>query len=90
MLKDKVTKSFREAILECYLSHGFGSMPKREIDVLLFNLTSSIEQIKVNPNYRHFVLSLTLPGMVGAQLQDIGVDVRALKKTNLNAEVAYL
>ena len=89
MLKDKVTKSFREAILECYLSHGFGSMPKREIDVLLFNLTSSIEQIKVNPNYRHFVLSLTLPGMV-AQLQDIGVDVRALKKTNLNAEVAYL
>jgi hypothetical protein len=90
VLKDKVTKAFTEAFLERYLPHGFGSMPKREIDVLLFNLISSIEQIKGNPNYRHSVLSLALAGKVGAQLQDIGVDVRALGKTNLNAKVAYV
>ena len=49
-----------------------------------------IESHQGNPNYRHSVISLTLAGKVGAQLQDIGVDVRALGKTNLNAEVAYV
>lgn len=31
-----------------------------------------------NPNYRHSVISLTLVGKVGAQLQEMGIEVRAL------------
>jgi glycosyltransferase involved in cell wall biosynthesis len=37
-----------------------------------------IESHQGNPNYVHSVISLTLVGKVGAQLQEIGVEVRAV------------
>ncbi|MHB8915504.1 MAG: glycosyltransferase family 4 protein [Thiobacillus sp.] len=38
-----------------------------------------IESHQGNPNYRHSVISLTLVGKVGTQLQEMGVEVRALE-----------
>lgn len=51
MLRGKDAEGFAESFLDRYLANGFGSMQKREIDVLLFHLLSSIEQIKGKSNY---------------------------------------
>ncbi|MGI0013727.1 MAG: glycosyltransferase, partial [Nitrososphaera sp.] len=42
-----------------------------------------IESHQDNPKYRHSVISITLVGKVGTQLQEIGVEVRALGMCSL-------
>ena len=51
MLKDKSAEDFVTKFLEYYLANGFGALQKREIDVLVFHLISSLEQIKDKSNY---------------------------------------
>lgn len=50
-VKVKDPAAFVKAFLERYLGNGFGTMQKREIDVLVFHLISDISQIKGQSNY---------------------------------------
>jgi hypothetical protein len=52
MLTDAQKLKFGNDFVERYLSHGFGSMTKSEIDILVFHLISEAEVIKDESNYR--------------------------------------
>lgn len=52
MLTDAQKLKFGNDFVERYLSHGFGSMTKSEIDILVFHLISEAEEIKDESNYR--------------------------------------
>lgn len=45
-------ENFGKEFLKNYLSHGYGTMPKREIDILVFHLISESKDIKGKPNYK--------------------------------------
>lgn len=51
MLKGKDAEAFVETFLSRYLERGFGSLQKREIDILVFHLLSSIPAIDGRSNY---------------------------------------
>jgi hypothetical protein len=51
MFKSRNAEMFVETFLKYYLANGFGAMPKKEIDILLFHLLSESEQIKGKNNY---------------------------------------
>lgn len=50
-LKIEQKKAFGEKFVERYLAHGFGSMTKAEVDILVFHLLSDSEKIKDKSNY---------------------------------------
>ena len=52
MLTEEQNKKFGQDFVERYLSHGFGSMTKSEIDILVFHLISESAQIKGKSNYQ--------------------------------------
>jgi hypothetical protein len=52
MLTDVQKLKFGNDFVERYLSHGFGSMTKSEIDILVFHLISEAEEIKDESNYK--------------------------------------
>lgn len=52
MLTDAQKQKFGNDFVERYLSHGFGSMTKSEIDILVFHLISEAEEIKDESNYK--------------------------------------
>lgn len=51
MLNSKQYENFGKTFLEKYLANGFGTLPKREIDVLVFHLISEAAEIKGKSNY---------------------------------------
>ena len=51
MLTEEQNKKFGEEFLTRYLSHGFGTMTKTEVDTLVFHLISESEEIKNKTNY---------------------------------------
>jgi hypothetical protein len=51
MLKGKDAEAFVETFLSRYLERGFGSLQKREIDILVFHLLSSVPAIDGRSNY---------------------------------------
>lgn len=52
MLTNAQKIKFGNDFVERYLSHGFGSMTKSEIDILVFHLISDAEEIKDESNYK--------------------------------------
>jgi hypothetical protein len=51
MLTEEQNKKFGEEFVTRYLSHGFATMTKTEIDTLVFHLISESEEIKGKTNY---------------------------------------
>ena len=51
MIKGKDAEAFVETFLSRYLERGFGSLQKREIDILVFHLLSSVPAIDGRSNY---------------------------------------
>ncbi len=47
-LEDELKENFAEDFLSLYLERGFGTMPKREIDILIFHLLKKHKYIKSN------------------------------------------
>lgn len=52
MLNDEQNKAFGEKFVERFLAHGFGTMTKSEIDILVFHLISESTEIKGESNYQ--------------------------------------
>lgn len=50
-LSDKQLQAFGKEFLEKYLAHGYGTMPKREIDILVFHLISKSPKLESKRNY---------------------------------------
>ena len=50
-LSTKQYERFGRVFLENYLSHGYATLPKREIDILVFHLISESKDIKNKDNY---------------------------------------
>lgn len=44
-------ENFGKEFLKSYLAHGFATLPKRELDILVFHLISSSKDIKDRNNY---------------------------------------
>lgn len=51
MLKEEQDRKFGKNFIERYLAHGFGSMTKTEIDILVFHLLSETDEIMGKSNY---------------------------------------
>ena len=51
MLTNQQNKDFGKKFVERFLAHGFGSMTKAEIDILVFHLLSESATIKDKSNY---------------------------------------
>ncbi len=51
MLTEEQNKNFGEEFVTRYLSHGFATMTKTEIDTLVFHLISESEDLKGKTNY---------------------------------------
>lgn len=51
MLTEDQYKEFGEKFVERFMAHGFGSMTKSEVDILVFHLLSGSAEIKNKSNY---------------------------------------
>lgn len=50
-LSKKQNENFAESFIQRYLEHGFATMPKRELDLLVFHLLSQTSEFKGKSNY---------------------------------------
>ncbi|MBL7471373.1 hypothetical protein [Robertkochia sediminum] len=65
MLKNKTQKEqFSDQFLKEYLSRGFGNMPKRELDVLIFYLLQQQKVFENKTNYEIARMLKTTPGKI--------------------------
>jgi len=51
MLTNDQYKKFGEKFVKRFLAHGFGSMTKTEIDILVYHLLSEDKEFKGKSNY---------------------------------------